>query len=244
MLVLYLIYNDKIKINIVSLALLFASLFIAFWSKFSMVVAVVALILAMILIIGLFKFSYINRLSALGDEKSFFCKMLLFTSMMFLLVVGLYFLVFSNTFMLRQQLNSYLGLIRRPLTFLPMPLNHLTSPTSIPKSEFFMSAFFRYSPILIIGVIHAFYQFYRQFQLTHKILTFDCLIVVWLVFGLSGVLLVEPSAEYTVPLTFGLVYLVARGLELARNDSLARQYLLAGFLFACTEVALRAFALG
>jgi hypothetical protein len=243
MLLLYLIYDKKIKISFITILFLCFSLFISFWSKFTTVVTFLSLILAMSLIIMLQKVSSKFRETLLGFKGGLFLKILLLTSTMFLLVVGLYLWAFHNTFMLKQQGEFYTNLIYRPLSFIPVSLTHVKSEAYIPKSEFFLSAIFRYGPFVILGVIYSLYQLWRQLKLSRKIFSFDCLILIWLAIGFCAVLCIEPSPEYTIPLTFGLIYLIARGLELADNDSLTRQYFLVGFLFACTEVVLKAFVL-
>lgn len=245
MTIIYLQYNKRLAQNSpFSKLVLFTSLLIAFWGKFTTIVAVVALLLALsisITIIGILK--YARQEYTLNYERAFFSKKVLETAFIFLAVVGLYILTFRNTFMLQQQLNSYIGKISEFLPFVETPSNYIEfTGSGLPSVfNFWKSFIFWYSPILGAGLIHGIYRILSNFRFSDRSSWFDCLVILWLIIGFIGVLLVSPRAAYTGSLTFGLIYLISRGLELG-NNLFARQYLAASIVFGCTEVFLTAFS--
>lgn len=241
MLVLYLIYNEHLKSGIFSIILLFASFLIAFWGKFTTILAALSLLCSLAIIIIFRAISDKYKLNVLDYKKHFFSKTLIITLCIVITTIGLYVLLFSNTFMLKQQFKTYAEILSKSLPF-TMTLDYQKFSRTSSKADFFISSIFWYSPILILGLIHAAYRLYKHFRLLHKIFAFDCLIFLWVTIGIFGVLCVEPRSTYTSPLTFGAIYLIFRGFELAKNESLARQYFLVCFLFGATEVLLSAFS--
>lgn len=101
---------------------------------------------------------------------------------------------------------------------------------------------FQYSPLLVIGLAHGLFRLFKRFRLAHKINAFDLLVFLWLIIGMGGVVLANPKAVHTSVLTFGIIYIIWRGFELAEDRELSYQYLATCLLFACTEVLMARFA--
>lgn len=241
MLVIYLIYYKKIKYNLISAFILYISFLVAFWGKFSTIVAAVSMICSLIIVISVSKCLLSNEIN-LQRNNTFFSRLLVITSLIFVAVAGLYVVTFHNTLMLKEQFNSYVGKLSQFLPFLPTPSDYVEFTGMASRSGFFKSFVFWYSPILLFGLINAIYRIWKHFIFSDRKFYFDSLIISWLLIGLVGVFLVEPRATYTSPLTFGLIYLISRGLELTNNKLFTYQYLSVSILFGCTEVLLTAFS--
>jgi hypothetical protein len=243
MFIIYLLYKEYIKFNVNSIAFLFISLLIAVWGKYSSLIAASSLLCSLIIIVILGNLDNIFGLRVLDYRKHFFLKILITTICLSILVVTLYALLFCNTFMFKQHIITYGGSLSKFLPYILKPKqDYLSILGSNTPLYFLIASIAWYSPVLLIGFAYAMYQLYKRFRFSHKISAFDFLIFMWLVTGVLGVLCINAQAKYTSPLTFGFVYFIFRGFELATQKTHAQQFYFICFLFACTEVLLVVFS--
>lgn len=234
MLILYMLYSKYLKITVFSVVLVFISVCVAFWSKFTTVVAIIALFSAALITVSFCKIAQTSKPNLMEYRGRLFLKLAGLTFLAFVFAIGTYCLAFRGTPMLKMQLHIFRD-FWSTLPFMARQPGH-------PVMLFAALIPFQYSPLLVIGLAHGLFRLFKRFRLAHKINAFDLLVFLWLIIGMGGVVLANPKAVHTSVLTFGIIYIIWRGFELAEDRELSYQYLATCLLFACTEVLMARFA--
>lgn len=211
------------------LLLAFLLFVIAFFSKFSVLVAMLALCAALVLGAMIYRERVVFRLALISVG----------------ILVGtilLYYAIFDGTIMFGRQVESYGARILESLRLVSREelIEGGVKPAGrSPIISFFFTLPFRYGPLLILAAAGYVYSVLaKKIQVERN----SVILLLFLVIGLLGVLLVNPRAQYTAPLMLGLAFFLARMLiELLHDRDLVTLAFVA-FLFAVSEVLMMSFA--
>lgn len=222
--VLYYTYKKSISLWL-SWFLALTCCLLAVFSKFSSFVTLGALILS------LFITSITSR-----EKRVYYLFGLVTIS--FVLSLVLYALFFYDTVMFNLQWGNYGNLVSKFIPWLDieaqMAVDHAAQSSSS-VLEFFYSFPFWYGPIIGIGVIATLLTILRkQYPLDPKTQT----ILLWVIFGVIGVLAINPRAQYTVSMAIGFAYILYRVVESYLTEPQILRLSLITILFGVTETLL------
>jgi hypothetical protein len=199
------------------------------WSKFSFVVSFLAM------------FGALSLYGLLSMNKRAL-------HMLFIMVVSLgaalllYYIAYKDTYMIGEQAKYYGYLFASKMPLVPDPAYDMSgyntgSTSSIPK--FFYSFLFWYGPVLTLGLVAYAWRMLKGYK---RWKYFDALVIIWVVFGFTGTLLVNPRAAYTAPFTAGLLFMVISYLVQEFNNEQLMKISFLSILFAIAEMTLVASA--
>lgn len=220
---MYHVYRSSNRNWSAFLALGFLAFAAAIFTKFSVLVAIVALIAALILAWFIVRERILVRLAAGA----------LF---IFIASAAVYLIAFDGTAMLEQHVQSYWGRILESLRLVSREelIEQGIKPEGrSPISSFLLSVPFSYGPIILISTVWSIVRIARR---RVRPGTVDIVLLLFLSIGLVGVLLVNPRAQYTAPLLFGLVFFSTRHIMAEAGDAEIVKLSLVGYLFVVSEL--------